>query len=154
MVALNLVRSELTRSSLTFNNVTKDVSFYTTTSRFVAWLGAFSQERQNLWLPKDDLQDSASWSSSPLLLLPGLRLRLCSSGTSTPNLLPTVIVWTRHMARELGARALVGRSSQDGDAQQQEAGPLLIPQLTKLHEAYHWRGEDVPTCPTSLLNIG
>jgi hypothetical protein len=50
-----------------FNDVTKDATFYTTTSRFVAWLGAFSQERQKLWLPKDDHQDSSSWSSSPLL---------------------------------------------------------------------------------------
>ena len=27
---------------ITFNDVTKDAAFYTTTSRFVAWLGAFS----------------------------------------------------------------------------------------------------------------
>ncbi len=46
---------------VTFNEVTKDVVFYTTTSRFVVWLGAFSQERQGLWLPKDDLRDSSSW---------------------------------------------------------------------------------------------
>jgi hypothetical protein len=39
---------------VTFNDVTKDTVFYTTTSRFVSWLGAFSQERQELWLPKDD----------------------------------------------------------------------------------------------------
>ncbi len=53
---------------VTFNDVTKD-PFYTTTSRFVAWLGAFSQERQELWLPKDDLRDSSSWSSPPLMFL-------------------------------------------------------------------------------------
>ena len=53
---------------VTFNDVTKDVSFYTTTSRFVFCLGDFSQERQDLWLSKDDLQDPSSWSSSPLLL--------------------------------------------------------------------------------------
>ena len=53
----------------TFNDVTNDDTFYTTTSRFVTWLGAFSQERQGLWLTKDDLQDPSSWSSSPLLLL-------------------------------------------------------------------------------------
>jgi hypothetical protein len=35
---------------VTFNDVTKDAAFYTTTSRFVAWLGAFPQERQQLWL--------------------------------------------------------------------------------------------------------
>ena len=33
---------------VTFNDVTKDAAFYTTTSRFVAWLGAFPQERQRL----------------------------------------------------------------------------------------------------------
>ena len=45
---------------VTFNDVTKDATFYTTTSRFVAWLRTFSQERQGLWLPKDDLQDPSS----------------------------------------------------------------------------------------------
>ena len=28
-----------------------------------------SQERQGVWLPKDDLKDSSSWSSTPLVLL-------------------------------------------------------------------------------------
>ena len=37
-------------------------------------------------------------------------------------------------------RTRVGRSQQDGDAQQQEASPLLLPQLTRLHEVYHVRG--------------
>ena len=35
----------------------------------MVWFGAFSQERQAVWLPKDDLRDSSSWSSPPLLLL-------------------------------------------------------------------------------------
>ena len=35
---------------VTFNDITKDAAFYTTTSRFVTWLGAFSPERQSLWL--------------------------------------------------------------------------------------------------------
>ena len=54
---------------VTFNDVTKDEAYYTTTSRFVVWLGAFPKERQWLWLPKDDLRDSSSWSSPPILLL-------------------------------------------------------------------------------------
>ena len=54
---------------VTSNDVTKDAAFYTTTSRFVAWLGACSQERQGLWLPKDDLRHSSSWLSPPLMLL-------------------------------------------------------------------------------------
>ncbi len=59
-----------------FNDVTKDSTFYTTTSRFVVWFGAFSQERQVLWLPKDDLRDPSSWSSSPLLLLRDIHSKL------------------------------------------------------------------------------
>jgi hypothetical protein len=62
---------------VTFNDITKDADvFYTTTARFVSWLGAFSQERQGLWLPKDDLQDSSSWSSPPLLLLRDMHSKL------------------------------------------------------------------------------
>ena len=61
---------------VTFNDVTKDAAFYTTTSRFVVWLGAFPQERQELWLPKDDLRDSSSWSSPPLLLLRDIHSKL------------------------------------------------------------------------------
>jgi hypothetical protein len=59
-----------------FNCVTKDAAFYATTARFVSWMGAFPQERQKLWLPKDDLQDSSSWSSTPLLLLRDIHSRL------------------------------------------------------------------------------
>ena len=61
---------------VTFNCVTKDAAFYTITSRFVFWIGAFPQERQELWLPKDDLRDSSSWSSSPLVLLRDLHTKL------------------------------------------------------------------------------
>ncbi len=52
-----------------FNCITKDTAFYTTTSRFVTRLGDFPQERQELWLPEDDLRDSSSWSSPPPVLL-------------------------------------------------------------------------------------
>ncbi len=61
---------------VTFNDVTKDAAFYTTTSRFVAWFGPFSQECQRLWLSKDDLRDSSSWSSPPLLLLRDIHVKL------------------------------------------------------------------------------
>ena len=49
---------------VTFNDVTKDDDFYTTTSRFVAWFGAFSQERCGC--PRMTYRT----------LLPGLRLHL------------------------------------------------------------------------------
>jgi hypothetical protein len=80
--------------SVPFNCVTKDAAFYNTTSRFVAWIGAFPQERQELWLPKDDLRDSSSWSSSPLVLLRDIHSKLltqfdctevCASSPSQVN---------------------------------------------------------------------
>jgi hypothetical protein len=62
--------------AITFNDVTKDDLFYTTTSLFVTRLGAFSKERQGLWLSKDDLWHSSSWSSPPLLLLRDIHSKL------------------------------------------------------------------------------
>ena len=41
-----------------------------------------------------------------------------------------------------GARARPGRDSQDGISQQQEAAPLFLPQLNRLHEAHIVPGED------------
>jgi hypothetical protein len=61
---------------VSFNYVTKDAVFYNRTARFVSWMGAFSQERQKLRLPKDDLRDSSSWSSPPLLILRDVHSRL------------------------------------------------------------------------------
>ena len=46
------------------------------TSRFVTCLGVFSLELQVLWLSKDDLQVSSSWSSSPLVLLRDIHSKL------------------------------------------------------------------------------
>jgi hypothetical protein len=54
---------------VTFNDITEDAAFYTSTSRFVAWHGTFTPDRQVMWLPQDDLQDCSSWSSPSLVLL-------------------------------------------------------------------------------------
>ena len=119
--------------SVSFNCVTKDAAFYTTTSRFVAWIGAFPQERQELWLPKDDLRDSSSWSSPPLVLLRDIHSKLltqfdckevCASSPSQVN-----------------AGAGTRQSSQDGVSQQQETASLSLPQLNRLVEASFVRDE-------------
>ncbi len=91
-------------------------------------------------MSKDDLQDS-SWSSPPLVLHWDIHSQLitncdCKDTTPPPS------------QPETNERARLGHSSQDGDAQQRETGPLLIPQLTRLHEAYHVRGEDTSNMPT------
>ncbi len=82
---------------------------------------------------KDDLKDPSTWSSPPLVLLrdihDGLLSKYGYKDTTPPQSQPE-------------ARARVGHSEQDGDAQQQEVGPLLLPQLTRLHEVYHVWGED------------
>ena len=61
---------------VSFNCVTKDADFYTTTSHFVSWMGVFSQTRQELWLSKHDLRDSSSWSSTPRMLLRDIHSKL------------------------------------------------------------------------------
>ncbi len=42
----------------------------------MTWLEAFSQEHQWLWLSKDYLRDSSSWSSPPLPLLRDIHCKL------------------------------------------------------------------------------
>ena len=44
------------------NNITMNAAFYTSTSRFVAWLGTFSQAHESLWLPTITLNDSSTWT--------------------------------------------------------------------------------------------
>jgi hypothetical protein len=129
---------------VTFNDITKDAAFYTT-SRFVAWLGAFSQERQGLWLPKDDLQDSCSWSSPALVLLRDIHSKLlthydCKEGCAPSQSPPHV-----------GARG--GHSSQDV-SHQQEAAPLFLPQLDRLRHSCGERTLPMLQSPPSRLRIG
>jgi hypothetical protein len=112
---------------ITFHDVTKDAAFYTTTSRFVAWFGASSQERQDLWLPKDDLRDSSSWSSPPLLLLRDIHSKLLTQYDCKQVCAPS--------QSQVHVGTSVGISSQDGVSQQQEADPLSSPQLNRLIEA-------------------
>ena len=123
-----------------FNDVTKDAAFYTTTSRFVVWLGAFSQERQKLWLPKDDLRDSSSWTSPPLVLLRDIHSKLFTQYDCKEVCVPS------QSQVNVGAGAgpssqsqdNIGAgprsSSQDGVSQLKEPAPLSLPQLNRLVE--------------------
>ena len=109
---------------VTFNCVTKDAVFYTTTSRFMVWIGVFSEERQELWLPKDDLRDSSSWSSPPLLLLREIHSNLIAQYDCKEVCAPS------QSQANIGASARL--TSQDGVSQQQEPAPLSLPQLNHL----------------------
>ena len=101
----------------------------------VTWFGAFSQERQRLWLPKDNLKDSSTWSSPPLVLFRDIHDSFlakydCKDSVSPPT--------------QPGARARPARDSQDGldGVSQQEVVPLFLPQLNQFHELSFVRGED------------
>jgi hypothetical protein len=133
---------------VTFNDVSKDAAFYTSTARFVSWLGAFPQERQEVWLPKDDLRDSSSWSSPPLMLLRDIYSKLIDQYdckevcVSSPS--------------QVNAGASGGLSSQDGVSQQQETTSLSLPQLNRLIEdsfvwdEYSASNTDVTAIPSQL----
>ena len=125
------------------NDITKDVVFYTTTSRFVVWLGPFSQERQGLWLSKDDLKDSSSWSSTPLLVLRDIHNDLVTRYEYKDSVSLPVQSGTRRTSSD--------RASQDGVSHQQETTPLFIPQFNHLNNQANLRGEDAsdagPTIP-------
>ena len=112
---------------MTFNDVTKDAAFYTTTSRFVVWFGTFTQERQEMWLPKDDLRDSSSWSSSLLILLRDIHSKFITQYDYKEVCAPS----PSQVNTGTGARL----SSQVGVSQQEETAPLSIPELNRLIEA-------------------
>jgi len=90
-------------------------------------------ERQELWLPKDDLRDSSSWSSSPLVLLRDIHANLIAQYDCKEVCAPS------QSQDHIGADARL--SSQDGVSQQQEAAPLSLPQLNRLFEASFARDE-------------
>jgi hypothetical protein len=79
-------------------------------------MGAFSQARQELWLSEDDLRDSSSWSSPPLILLRDIHSNLIDQydckevGTPSPS--------------QVNTGAPPGPSSQDGVPPYQEDTPL------------------------------
>jgi hypothetical protein len=147
---------------VTFNDVTKDAAFYTTTSRFVAWLGAFPQERKQLWLSKHDLRDSSSWSSPPLILLRDIHSKLIDQYDCTEVCVPSPSQVNVGAGAGPSSQSQVNigagsrPSSQDGVAQLQEPVPLSLPQLNRLVEASFVRDEssasnaDVTDIPSQL----
>ena len=78
-------------------------------------------------MPKHDLRDSSSWSSSPLLLLRDIHSKLLTQNDCKEVCAPS------QSQVNVGASARL--SSQDGVSQQQENAPLSLPQLNRLFEA-------------------
>ena len=89
-------------------------------------MGAFSQERQGLWLYKDDLKDTSSWSFPPLLLLRDIHSRLLTQYDCKG-----VCVSSQSQVGGVSARP----SSQNDIPQWKNAAQLSLPQLNLLFEA-------------------
>ena len=81
-----------------------------------------SQERQELWLPKDDLRDSSSWSSPPLMLLRDIHSKLIDQYDCKEVCAPS--------PSQVNAGAGARLSSQDGVSQHRRLLPSLVHRLT------------------------
>ena len=53
---------------ITSNAIARKAAFYTTTARFLAFVGSLPSANQPLWIP-DDLTTPSDWVSPPLLTL-------------------------------------------------------------------------------------
>ena len=115
-----------------------------------------------MWLPKDDLRDSSSWTSPPLVLLRDIHSKLLTQYDCKEVCAPS--------QSQVNVGAGAGPSSQsqvnigagprpsfqDGVSQFQEPAPLSLPQLNRLVEASFVRDEssacnaDVPVIPSQL----
>ena len=131
---------------VTFNDITRDSVFYTTTSHFVVWFGVCSPERQGLWLPKDDLKDPVTWSSesSPLVFLRDIHRDLLVKYDGKDSVSPPSLP---------GDRARPDRDSQDGVSHQRETDPLLPRRLT-VSMRLTPRERTIPTLSPSGLSTG
>ncbi len=73
-----------------------------------------------MWLPKDDLKDSSTWSSTPLVLLRDIHDGLLTKYDCKDSVTPPT---------QSGTRARPTRDFQDGldGVSQQEVDPLFLP---------------------------
>jgi hypothetical protein len=114
------------------------------------WPGLVSSrswERRKLWLPKDDLRDSSSWESPPLVLLRDIHSKLitqydykevCAQSQSQVNE-GTGTGSSSQSQVNIGTGPRP--SSQDGVSHLQDPVPLSLPQFDRLVESSFVRDE-------------
>jgi hypothetical protein len=112
--------------------------YYYITLRGLAW--GFSQERQRLWLPKDDLRDSSSWSSPPLLPLRDIHCKLLTQYDCKKVCAPS------QSQVNVGASARL--RSQDDVYQQQGAAPLCLFEASFVRDESSASNADVAPKPS------
>ncbi len=84
-------------------------------------------------MPKDDLRDSSSWSSPPLVLLRDIHSKLIDQYDCKEVCAPS--------ASQVNTGAGARLSSQDGVSQQQETASHSLQQINRLFEASFVRDE-------------
>jgi hypothetical protein len=124
------------------------------------------QERQELWLPKDDLRDSSSWSSPPLMLLRdihskfldqyGFKEEVCTQSQSQVNVGSGDGLSSQSQVNiGTGPRP---NPQDDGVPQKEETDTLVLPEINRLIEASFVRDESslppLLTLLPSRLSIG
>jgi hypothetical protein len=90
-------------------------------------MGDFSQVRQELWLHKDDLRDSSSWSSTPHMFLRDIHSKLIDQYDCKEVCAPS--------PSQVNTGARVRPISQDGVPPPQQVAPLSLPQFNRLFES-------------------
>ena len=85
----------------------------------VLWIDlVVSQERQSLWLPKDDLKDPSTWSSPPLVLFHDIHDGLLAKYDYKDRVSPPA---------QPGVRTRPPCDSDESSLSQQETSPLFLP---------------------------
>ena len=66
------------------NTIARKAAFYTTTARFIAFVGSLPSANQQLWIP-DDLTTPLDWVSPPLLTLRSIHTDLLAKFNCTED---------------------------------------------------------------------
>jgi hypothetical protein len=95
-----------------------------------------------LWFPKNDLQDSSSWSSPPLLFLRDIHSNLLFDNRYTET----------SSQSQVNVGSSGGLSSQGGVSHHQEPVPLSIPEVNHLFEAsFVWDESSVSNVVVTVI---
>ena len=85
-------------------------------------------------MPKDDLRDSSSWSSPPIILLRDIHSKLIDQYDYKEVCVPS--------PSQVHTGTRVRPCSQDGVPHHQQVAPLSLPKLNRLFETFFARDEN------------
>ena len=121
---------------VTNNTVSRHAALYASTARFVAFLGTFPRDAQQVWLPGNTLDDPSTWVAPPLRMLQHLHEVLVQDYECTDQPAAAQLSQPPGPAGGAAAGAGAGQPPQPAGSQDQQDGKLILPQLNRLHEVY------------------